>query len=209
MKKSLILMGLLSFLVLIGTFQTAKATSITTATLDKTTYLAGQTGYISVTIYNDHSDKIRVTQLSATIDYYYTDGTVYIQTFYYPSDSLPDEIQAGQSKTYQIPISLPTNIAAGYTSPSIYASTQLYHSATDNWTYSDTPSYNSLKLYVESPYKQLYETSQQQLQDQRDANQSLTNTMDLLAVTTVVFAAAAGFLMFLAFTKKPKPIPPQ
>jgi hypothetical protein len=47
-----------------GAIQAAVATSITTAARDKTAYLAGQTGYISATVYNDKSQKIRVRELS-------------------------------------------------------------------------------------------------------------------------------------------------
>jgi hypothetical protein len=49
-NRKLLLLLLLSSIALIGVFQTAKAAEITSATLDKETYLAGQTGYISVVI---------------------------------------------------------------------------------------------------------------------------------------------------------------
>lgn len=191
------LMLLLAALAAIGTIQTAEATSITTASPDKTSYLAGQTGYILVTIYNDKNEKIRVTELSATISYYYTDGNLYIQKFF-TSDTLPDEIPEGQSETYQIPISLPTNLAHGYTNPRIEAYTDIWHPQDARWNTSDRPTYNNLKLYIETPYRQMYETSQQALTEQ-------TNTMNLLSITTVIFATAAGFLLFLVF-RKPKPI---
>lgn len=205
MNKNSISVLLLSFLVLMGSLQISKAATITSATLDKETYLAGQTGYISVTIYNDKSDKIRITELTATINYYYTDGTVYLQKFF-SSATLPDEISAGQTETYQIPISLPTNIAHGYTSPIVETRTELWHPQDERWTGSDRPTYQ-LKLYIESPYKQSYETSQQELQEQKAANENLNNTMNMLAVTTIAFAAAAAFLMFLVFTKRARPIP--
>jgi len=204
MNKKLVSVLLLSFLSLMSALQTAKATTITSATLDKTTYLAGQTGYISVSVYNDKSDKIRVTELSATINYYYTDSTVYVQKFF-TSTTLPDEIPAGETETYQIPISLPTNIAPGYTNPTVEAKTDLWRPQDDRWMTSDRPTYQ-LKLYIESPYKQSYETSQQQLQEQKTANESLTSTMNMLAVTTIVFASAAAFLMFFVFTRKRRPI---
>jgi len=197
-------MILLSVLALIGTIQTVKATSITTASLDKTTYLAGQTGYISVTIYNDKSETIRVTELSATLNYYYADGTVYIQKFFTIA-SLPNEIAAGQSETYQIPISLPTNIASGYTNPRVEASTDIWRPQDDRWATSDRPTYTSLKLYTETPYKQMYETSQQALEEEKTANNNLTNTMNLLSITTLVFAAASGFLLYLVFARRANP----
>jgi len=201
-KTALIL--LVAVLVAASALQTAKATSITVASLDKAAYLAGQTGYISATVYNDKSEKIKVTELSATINYCYADGTVYIQKFF-TSTTLPDEIPAGQSETYLIPISLPTNIAAGYTNPRLEAVTEIWRTQDDRWMPSDRPTYNNLKLYIETPYKQMYETSQQALQEQKTANESLTNMMNLLSITTVVFAAVAGFLMFLVSTRRPKP----
>jgi len=191
MNQKFVLIPLLAFLVLMTALQTAKAATITSATLDKNTYLAGQTGYISVTVYNDKSEKIRVTELSATMNYYYTDGTVYVQKFFFPPELLPDEIQAGQSETYQIPISLPTNIASGYTNPTVEAKTDLWRPQDDRWTTSDHPTY-PVKLYIESPYKAVSE--------------NLTNNVNLLAATTMVFGSAAAFLMFFIFSKRAKPI---
>jgi hypothetical protein len=207
MNKKLVLIPLLLCIALIGIIETAKATSITSATLDKTTYLAGDTGYISVSIYNDKNDKIRVTELTATINYYYSDNTPYQQKFF-TSVTLPDEIAAGQTETYQIPISLPTNIAHGYTNPYVEARTELWNQQAGEWRYSDRPTY-TLKLYIESPYKEFYETSQQQLLEERAANTNLTNTTYMLAVTSLVFAGAAGLLMYLLFGKRPRPVPPQ
>jgi hypothetical protein len=206
MNKKLVLIPLLLCIALTGIFQTTKATSITTATLDKTTYLAGETGYISVSIYNDKNDKIRVIEpLTATISYYYADNTVYQQKFF-TSATLPDEISAGQTETYQIPISLPTNIAHGYTNPLVEARTELWNEQASEWRYSDHPTY-TLKLYIESPYKEQYETSQQQLEEQQTTNANLNNNVNMLAVTTIAFAGAAAFLMFMVFTKRARPIP--
>ncbi len=197
-------MLLLSVSALLSAVQSTKAASITAASLDKTEYLAGQTGYILVTVYNDENEKIRVTELSATIDYYYTDGTKYIQKFF-TSATLPDEIPAGQSETYQVPISLPTNLAHGYTNPRVEAYTDVWRTQDDRWATSDRPTWNNLKLYVQTPYKQMYETSQQTLEEQQAVNDNLTNTMNLLSITTVIFAVACGFLLFLVF-RKPRPI---
>jgi len=206
MYKKRPLVTLLCFFVLMAIPHAARAATITSATLDRNSYLAGQTGYISVTVYNDKSEKIRVTELSATINYYYTDGTVYLQKFFFPTDSLPDEITAGQSKSYQIPISLPTNIAAGYTNLLVESKTDLWRSQDERWTTSDHPTY-PVKLYIESAYKQSYENSQQQLQEQMAVNENLTNTMNLLLGTTVVFASVAAFLMFFVFARRMKPTP--
>jgi len=204
MDKKIAIMLLLTVLAFASMVQTIKATSITTASLNKAAYLAGETGYISATVYNDKSEKIRITELSATINYYYTDGTVYVQKFF-TSITLPDEIAAGESDTYQIPISLPTNIAAGYTNPRIEAYTEVWRPQDEHWISSDHPTYSNLKLYIETSYRQMYDASQQELQEQTTANENLTNTMNLLSVTTVVFAAAAGFLLYLVFARKPKP----
>jgi len=208
MNKKLVLISLLTFLALMSALQIVNAATITSATLDKNTYLAGQTGYISVTVYNDKSDKIRVTELSTTINYYYKGGTIYVQKFFYPTELLPDEILAGQSETYQISISLPTDIAAGYTNPVVEAKTDVWIPQAERWMTSDRPVYQ-LRLYIESPYKQLYESSQEYLQEQKTANANLNNTMNMLAATTIVFASATAFLVFSVFSRRAKPVPQQ
>lgn len=213
MSRKIVLVALLSFAVLLmSTLHTANAATITSATLDKNVYLAGQTGYITVTVYNDEEETIRVTELTATIDYYYADGTVYVQKFF-TGATLPDEIPVGDSETYQIAISLPTNLAHGYTNPSIEARTEIWWSQIERWVGSDRPTYK-VKLYVESPYKQSYENSQQELQAtqeelqrEKTLNGNLSNNVNMLAVTTMVFAAAAGFMVFLTFARRPRPIP--
>ena len=124
MRLVSILLLSVAALALVSVFQTAKAATITSATPNKETYLAGQTGYISATIYNDETQKIRVTELSGIVDYFYTDGTAYVQRFFTNAD-LPAEIQPGQSETIQIPISLPTNIASGYVNLRVEAKTEL------------------------------------------------------------------------------------
>jgi len=203
-KKSL-LMALLCFLALVAIPQVARAATITSCTFDKEKYLQGQTGYITVTVYNDKSDKIRVTELSATIDYYYADGVMYIQKFF-TDTTLPDEIPAGQSKTYYIPISLPNNIAPGFTNPIVEAKTDIWVGGTSRWITSDRPTFQP-KLYIESPYKQWYENSQQQYQEQLKVTESLNNVMNLFMVTTIAFASVAGFLFFFTFMgKRMKPI---
>jgi len=205
MNKKLVLVSLLSFVALMSTFQITNAVTITTATLDKNTYLAGQIGYISVSVYNDKSEKIRVTELSATINYYYTDRTIYVQKFF-TGTTLPDEIAAGETRSYEISISLPTNIAPGYTNPFVEAKTDLWMPQTERWATSDRATYQ-LKLYIESPYKQAYESSQQDLQEQQSINQNLSNTTTMFAGTTMVFAAAAAVLGFLVFAKRTRPNP--
>ena len=221
LNRKLLLILLLSFVALIGVFQIAKAAEITSANLDKETYLAGETGYISVAVYNDQSANISVTELSATIDYYYSDGTVYVQRFFTNVD-LPSQIAPGQTETYQVPISLPTNIAPGYVNLIVRASTNLWVNATGRWISSDSPSYQ-VKLYVESPYKQSYENSQKQLQDsqeelqnsqeqlegQESTNRNLSLAAIVLGATTLAFGAIAAFLMFTLRRLRPIAQPAQ
>ena len=216
LNKKLALILLLSFIAMAGVFQNAKAAEITSATLNKETYLAGQTGYISVAIYNDRNANISVTEMSATIDYYYADGTAYVQKFF-TSANLPDEIEPGQTETYDVPISLPTNIAPGYVNLMVVARTMLWVNETGRWVSSENPS-QEVKLYVESPYKQSYEDSQQQLQDsqeelqnsqaqlegQETANRNLSVTATVLGVTTAIFGAIAALLMFMF--RRPRPV---
>lgn len=185
-KKRLLTMLLPLFLMIIPFV--AYATAITSCTFDKDTYHQGQTGYITVTMYNDGDSKIKVTELTATIDYYYTDGNIYLQTFY-TNATLPVEIQQGQSNTWYIPFSLPTNIASGYTSVHVKAKTQLWNSHSETWFTSDHPTYQPT-LYIESPYKQ-------QLEEQQIINNNTTTMVYLFAVTTILFASMTGFLVVL------------
>lgn len=185
-KKRLLTMLLPLFLMIIP-FVTY-ATTITSRTFDKDTYRQGQTGYITVTMYNDEDSKIKVTELAATIDYYYTDGNVYLQTFY-TNATLPVEIQQGQSNTWYIPFSLPTNIASGYTSVHVKAKTQLWNNHSETWFTSDHPTYQPT-LYIESPYKQ-------QLEEQQIIDNTTTTIVYLFAVTTILFASMTVFLVVL------------
>jgi hypothetical protein len=214
---TIILMSL-CFLGLTSITQLASAATVTSATLNKDVYLAGQTGYISVTVYNDKATNITVTELSATINYYYQDGTIYIQKFF-TNATLSSEIAVGQSQTYQVPISLPVDIASGYTSPIVEVKTDIWQPLTSRWTTSDRPTYQ-VKLYIESPYKQMYDNSQQNLTDaqtqldktqmllqqQRTSNENLTNTSYVLIAVIVAFALACAGL-FLVFKMKPHPTP--
>jgi hypothetical protein len=190
MYKKKVLIGFLCFLAFGAIFGVAKAATITSATLDEDVYLAGQIGYISVTVYNDKSNKIRVTELGATIDYYYSDGTVYIQKFFTDA-TLSDEISVGQSETYRIPISLPTNIASGYLNPIVEARTEIWSPLTERWVSSDRANYH-LKLFIESLYKQ--------------STEKLNNTVYMLVATTILFATAAAGFLFILFARRPRRI---
>ena len=187
MHKKRLLTMLLSLFLMIIPF-VAYATTITSCTFDKDTYHQGQTGYITVTMYNDEDSKIKVTELTATIDYYYTDGNIYLQTFY-TNATLPVEIQQGQTNTWYIPFSLPTNIASGYTNVHVKAKTQSWNSHSETWFTSDHPTYQPT-LYIESPYKQ-------QLEEQQIINNTTTTMVYLFAVTTILLALMTGFLAVL------------
>ena len=187
-KRLLILLLPLIALMVIPLVQAA---TITACTFDKDTYNQGETGYITVTIYNDEETKIRVTELTATINYYYNDGNVYIQKFYTDA-SLPTEIQQGNSSNFYIPFSLPTNIASGYTDIHVKAITELWNEEAERWFGSEHPTYEPT-LYMESPYKQQLEGQQMMIY--------------LLGAASIAFAAVTVFLFILnrraRFIKQP------
>ena len=190
MRMKRLLIVLLPFLsILILPF--VQATTITVCTFDRDAYNQGETGYITVTIYNDEETKIRVTELTATIDYYYNDGNVYIQKFY-TNATLPAEIQQGNSSSFSIPFSLPTNIASGYTDIHVKATTELWNEEAERWFGSEHPTYEP-KLYIESPYKQQSEGQQMMIY--------------LLGAASIAFAAVMVFLFILnrraTFIKQP------
>ena len=180
----------------------AQATTITTCTFDKDSYYPGQTGYVAVTAYNNKESKIRIFELTATIDYFYSDDNVYLQTFFTNPDP-PTEIQQGQSDTFHIQFSLPTNIAPGYTTLLVKAKTEIWNDGAQRWQGSDHPTYQPT-LYVESPYKQQLEeqetTNQQlqgQLQEQQAINEYNKTMMQIFGLTSIVFAAMIGLLFVL------------
>jgi len=192
-----------------------QATTITECTFDKDTYHQGETGYITVTIYNDDNGKIRITELSATINYYYTDENAYMQKFE-TNATLPSEIQPGNSRTFYIPFSLPTNIASGYTNVYVKAIIELWNLQAE--MVARIARAHQPLLYIESPYKEQLEeqvTINEQLEDQLDqqqtaneqldgqleeqlaTNKNVTNMMYLFGVTTIVFAAVTVFLFIV------------
>jgi len=198
-KKLLIVLLLFLFLMIIPLGQ---ATTITSCTFDKDTYKQGQSGYITVTIYNDEEYKIRVTELTATINYYYYDGYDYTQRFS-TNITLPVEIQQGNSRTLYIPFSLPSYIASGHTSLYVKAVSEGWNLESERWVGSEHPTYQPL-LYIESPYKEqldekitINEQLAGQLEEQQIKNKNITNMMLILGATTVVFAIMTIFLFFI------------
>lgn len=210
MPKKRLLILLLPLLVLMIVPLAAKAATITGCTFDREVYEQGETGYLTIAIYNDKDNTIRVNELTATIDYYYTDGNIYIQTFF-TTTTLPVEIQQGQSSTFHIPFSLPTNVAPGYTNLLVKAETELWNDNSETWGWSDHPTYEP-KLYIESPYKQLFEDQEQlsgrlqtQLQELQAVNNTTTTVMYLLIITAMICIAITAFLILL--NRKPRTIP--
>jgi len=170
-------------LLTIMTIPFAQAATITACTFDKDTYYQGETGYITVTLYNDEDAKIRVTELTATINYYYSDGNVYIQKFY-TNTTLPTEIQQGDSSTFHIKFDLPIKIASGYTNVYVKAVTEIWNPQSEIWFGSEHPTYQPL-LYIESPYKEQLEEQQtineqldEQLEEQVTVNEQLEDQLD-------------------------------
>jgi DNA mismatch repair ATPase MutS len=202
----------------------AQATIITGCTFDEAVYLQGDSGNITVTIYNDGDTKIRVTVLTADINYFYTNGDVYMQTFY-TDEILPYEIQQGQSDNLVIPFSLHSDIASGYIEVFVKAITEQWNNNSQIWFSSDHPNYRPT-LYVESSYKQLYvdeqaanDLLQSQVEDEQAANDLLqyqkqeleavntavTNIMYILLMTTGAFVVVTIVLLIL--NRKARPIP--
>ena len=204
-KQSVVTLLPLIYLVLVTSI--TQAADITTCTFSKTAYNPGDTGYITVAIFNDKEDTIRITELTATIDYYYNDGNTYIQIFYFPSMDLPVEIEQGQTETLNLQFTLPNNVAPGYVTLYVRAKTDIWHENSQSWYTSDYPSYQPT-MFIESSYKQYYETQQilnnelstqiSQLQTQltelQAINTNTVNIMYLLIFTTLIFAAVTIFL---------------
>lgn len=202
MSKKQILTILLPFLYLAMTPFVARAATITICTFDRNVYNQGETGYITVTLYNNKADKIRVTELTATVDYYYTDGTVYLQTFY-TDETLPIEIQLGQTGVFNIPFSLPTNIAPGYTDVLVKVKTELWNNNSGTWIGSEHPTSRPV-LYIESHYKQLFEGEQEaneefqhQMQELQALNATTTSIIYVLGLMTAIFGVITVILIVL------------
>jgi len=201
MPKNRLLIMLLLFLSLI-IIPFVEATTITSCTFDKDIYNQGGTGYITATIYNDEEFKIRITELTATIDYYYYDGRVYNQKFE-TNATLPAEIQQGNSRTFYIPFSIPAYIASGYPSVYVKATAEKWNLNLENWHVSEHPTFEPI-LCIESPYQEQFadqvtinDQLESQLQEQLVTNKRTTNMMYIFGVTTLVFAAVTVLLFIL------------
>lgn len=185
MQKNRILIVLAPLFCLMMTSSLAHAAEITTCTFDKTSYYPGQTGYVTVTVFNDKDSTIRIYELTATIDYYYNDDNIYVQSFF-TNPNPPTEIQHGQSSTFDIDFSLPTNIAPGYTTLLVRARTEIWNDGAQRWQGSDQPTYQPT-LYIESPYKQ-----------------QNTAIMYVLGAITIIFAVVIGVLLIILRSARAK-----
>ena len=200
-SKKRISLVLLPFLLLM-VIPLVKATTITTCTFDKKSYYQGETGFISVTIINDQEYKIRITELTATINYYYYDGRAYSQKFE-TNDSLPAEIQQGNSIRLSIPFDLPEYIASGYSSVYVKAISEIYNIESLNWRASEHLTFQPI-LSIESPYKEqleeLFTINDQlegQLLEQQASSETAINMMLMFGVTTLLFAAITVILLIM------------
>jgi len=200
------------------------AATITSSTLDRDIYKQGEIGYVSLTIYNDKDDKIRVTEVTAALNYFYADGTPFSQTFF-TNATLPVEIAQNESSTFYVPFSLPSNIASGYMRLFCRVKTDLWNTMSQRWYQSDFPTAEPI-LFIESPYKQQFEQQQvinQQLQTQLTQQQNTIDELEeklqtlqtsydtttlavyILIAITVALGAAIAFLMRLF--AKPRTMP--
>jgi hypothetical protein len=178
----------LSVIILMTLPALVQAADITNCTLDKEVYVQGETGYITVTVYNEKDDKIRVTEVTATIEYFYTDDTVYLQTFF-TNATLPIEIEQGQTRTFHVPFSLPTNIASGYREIHVRVRSDLWYSIPQRWYTSDSPQAYPV-MYIETPYKQQFE-------DLQAINNTTTTMMYVFGATALIFVLMTVFLVML------------
>ena len=193
------------FLVLLPN---VNAAVITSCTADRSIYYQNESGYISLTIYNDKDDKIRVYEITATIDYFYTDGSAYLQVFQ-TNATLPVEILPGESETFYVPFKLPQDIAPGYARVSVRAKTELWNSLAERWFQSDFP-IDEIAIYIESPYKQQYEEQvsiNQQLQEQiSDLQQEIVNLQtaynNILLMAYILLAMVTALVIIVIFIVK-------
>lgn len=197
-RKSLVL---IPFLLLMA-IPIVKATTITSCTFDKESYNQGETGFISVSITNDQEYKIRITELTATINYYYYDGRAFNQKFE-TNDSLPAEIQQEKSIILNIPFDLPEYIASGYTSVYVKTISEIYNSESLNWRASEHSTFQPI-LSIESPYKEQLEglstindQLEKQLLEQQASKETATTMMLMFGITTTIFAVITVILLIM------------
>lgn len=225
--KSKILAVAITSLLLLSFAIGVQATTITSCTLDRDLYKQGETGYVLLTVFNDKDNSIRVTEVTAELEYFYADGTAFLQTFF-TNATLPVEILPRQSNTFHISFSLPANIASGYVRLFCRAKTELWNTMTQRWYQSDFPTAEPA-LYIESPYKQQFEEQQEvnqqlenqltqqentisQLEEKMQALQTSYNTttlaMYILIVIIIALGATMAFLMRWLWKPRTIPSPP-
>ena len=202
-RISLLLLPLLLLMVI----PLVKATTITSCTFDKESYNQGETGFISVSITNDQEYKIRITELTATINYYYYDGRAFSQKFE-TNDSLPVVIQQENLIILNIPFELPEYIASGYTSVYVKTISEIYNSESLNWRASEHSNFQPI-LSIESPYKEQLEglitingQLEEQLLEQQASEETATTMMLMFGITTTIFAVITVILLIM--NRRPK-----
>jgi hypothetical protein len=201
MQKRAMSLVILSLLCLLTSLPHVNAAEVTSCVLDSEVYVEEQSGYVEVDVYNNMDDQIRVTQITMMIDYFYTDGTVYKQTWY-TNSTLPVEIPQTQTSTFYIPFALPNNIAPGYIKLLVRVMTDLWNSQAQHWYMSDNPTAEPV-LYIESPYKQQFEDQQslnEQLQEDvtelETSNQQLQDQVNQLELTNTQLQAQINELTY-------------
>jgi len=158
MQRRARLVVIVPLLCLLASLSQVNAAEITSCVLDSEIYLQGQSGYVKLDIYNNLDDKIRVTDITMSIDYFYTDETVYRQQFS-TNSTLPVEILQAQTGTFYVLFTLPSNIAPGYVKLVVRVWTDIWNEQAQRWYMSDNPTAEPV-LYIESPYKDLFEQEQ-------------------------------------------------
>jgi hypothetical protein len=225
MKSKIPVIFAMALLLLVLTID-AHAATVSSCLLDRDIYEQGDTGYITLIVYNNMDNTIRVTDVTATLNYYYADGTLYSQTFS-TNATLPVEILQGQSSTFIVTFTLPTNIAPGYIRLLCRAKTDLWNSMAQRWYQSDFPTAEPV-LYVESPYKQQFEEQQeinqqlesqltqqentidqleQKLQALQTSHDSTLLAMYILIAIVIALGVSMGFLMKSLWKPRNTPSP--
>ena len=194
MQKRAMLVVMIPLLCLLMSLSLVNAVEITSCVLDSEVYLQGQSGYVEVDVYNNMDDKIRVTDITMMIDYFYSDGTVYKQTFN-TNSTLPIEILQGQSSTFYIPFMLPDNVAPGYIRLVVRVWTDIWNAQAQRWYMSDNPTAEPV-LYIESPYKEQFEQEQslnaqllEEITELEASNEQLQGQVDQLESANVQLQA--------------------
>jgi hypothetical protein len=94
--------------------------------LDKSSYNPGDSGKASITFYNDQGSLIRITSVDMSLGYFYQDGRVYSQDFITPAFSM-NVSNAAVSQPITVQFNLPSGLAAGYITPTITVTFNIFN----------------------------------------------------------------------------------